>query len=129
MLDTATVINRFTILSGIETADNRIQAICLSSASHVSSLLKSNEYEEDIRVINAAASDAYYVWVMLECVGDDADYKSFRAGDITIHSNSSARIEAARLLRQEAFENASVFFKDNSFYFGGVDTDDSSCAV
>jgi hypothetical protein len=123
-MDLSFVIERFLLLSSIESADDKIRSLCRVSAEYVQNALREDTAENDVRVIDAAACDAFYRWVLLKNATDPQAIKSFRAGDITVEGDLNCVTDAALKLRNEAFESLKGLIDDKGFYFGEVLIDD-----
>ena len=125
MLNTSSVIQRFLVISGADEADDQIETLCACSALKIGEMLKNADDSNDDRVIYAAACDAYYQWVLIGFAASDESYRSMKAGDITVTSDSAAVLNAAKTLRDNSLESISALLSDNCFYFSEVDIDDA----
>mgnify|MGYP006916022898 CR=1 FL=1 len=125
MIDVSPVIARFLLLCDRQQSDEKIQSLCQSSAQKISSLIKEDADESDDRLINAAACDAFYQWILLNRAVDSDALKSFRAGDITVENDADAVTSAAYNLKKEAFEALDGLIRDKGFYFSEVDINDA----
>ncbi len=120
MIDVSLVTERFLLLASLSAADETVEALCQSGAERVEHMVKENADLSDSRLINAAASDAFYQWSLINKAGAKDDFKSFRAGDITVQNDVGVSLDAARIIRDEAFETAADLLDDRDFYFGEV---------
>ncbi|MBO4339587.1 MAG: hypothetical protein J5877_06715 [Clostridia bacterium] len=120
MIDTSLVEERFLLLSSLSEADETVEALCQSGVSKVEHMLKSDADLTDVRVIDAAAGDAFYQWILIKKSADTDSFRSFRAGDITVQNDVSVSLEAAGKIRDEAFKAISDLLIDRDFYFGEV---------
>jgi hypothetical protein len=125
VLDNSTVTARFLVISGISETDARINALCGCSALKIGEMLRSSASETDERVIYAAACDAYYQWVLIGCAASDEAFKSMKAGDITLTSDSKSVLSAAKQLKESSLNAILPMLRDDSFYFSEVDADDA----
>lgn len=124
MIDISSVTERFLLISDLSQTDEKISALCRASTDRIQSILSENADEDDDRVINAAACDAFYQWTLIERATDGDYIKSFRAGDITVESDGKELTDAAMKLKKEAFDALAGLIADNGFYFGEVKIDD-----
>jgi len=124
MIDTSLVIDNFLLLASIGLEDDTIELLCQSSSQRIEHLLKEDADRTDDRLIFAAASDAYYQWVLMKKTVSDDTFESFRAGDITVENDNAVSIEAARTVRDEAFDAITDLLDDRRFYFGEVQIND-----
>lgn len=120
MIDVSLVTERFLLLACMSAADETVEALCQSGADRVEHMVKENADLSDSRLINAAASDAFYQWTLINKAASKDDFKSFRAGDITVQNDVGVSLDAARIIRDEAFETAADLLDDRDFYFGEV---------
>ena len=124
MIDVSLVTERFLLLASMSTADETVEVLCQSGADRVEHMAKENADLSDSRLINAAASDAFYQWALINKAGAKDDFKSFRAGDITVQNDVKVSLDAAKTIRDEAFITAANLLDDRDFYFGEVLIDD-----
>jgi len=120
MIDVSLVTERFLLLASMSAADETVEALCHSGAEKVEHMVKENADLSDSRLINAAASDAFYQWALINKAASKDDFKSFRAGDITVQNDVGISLDAAKTIRDESFETAADLFDDRDFYFGEV---------
>lgn len=120
MIDVSLVTERFLLLAAKSEADETIEALCQSGAQKLEHIVKEDADLDNALIINAAASDAFYNWVLINKAGSENDFKSFRAGDITVQNDVGFSLDAAKAIRDEAFETIADLFDDRDFYFGEV---------
>ena len=120
MIDVSSVTELFLMYASAENADETIQSLCQSSAYRIEQSVKPDTDMTDDRLIVAAASDAFYQWLLITKAESADSFESFRAGDITVKGNGSLPIEAAKKLKDEAFRALLPLLCDNGFYFGEV---------
>ena len=126
MLNVNTVLTRFILLSGLEQVSAQAALpLCTAACSEIDSLVKSGVSSTDERLITAAASEAYYQWVLKENSNTDNSLTGMKSGDISVSCDTSAVISAAEKLENNAFEAALPLFEDKKFYFGEVSVFDS----
>lgn len=112
------VLKMMTTLAGIDIAlDNpALLPFCTAAAEELDGRLKDKKDCNHHLVLNAAACTAYY----LVCLSDflsAGGISTFKAGDISMGSNSEEIIQTAAALRDHAMSAASMFFTDKGFYF------------
>ena len=120
MIDASRVTEKFLLLASIGQADDIIALLCQSGANKVEHLIRDDADRTDDRLIYAAASEAYYQWILNKKTACDDVFESFRAGDITVENDNAVSIEAAKVIRDEAFSAISDLLDDRQFYFGEV---------
>ncbi len=120
MIDVSLVTERFLLLASMSAADETVEALCQSGADRVEHMVKENADLSDSRLINAAASDAFYQWTLINRAASKDGFKSFRAGDITVQNDVGVSLDAATTIRDESFETAADLLDDRDFYFGEV---------
>lgn len=117
MTDYNAVKNELYVLTEYESGqldkyDGIIESVCDS----VSSQLKSSELEADKRIIHLAAAKCYYQILLLN---QSESLTSFKAGDIS-YTMSSASVEGARELYDQAVKDCADLLKTDSFAFEAV---------
>ncbi len=117
MTDYNAVKNELYVLTGYESGqldkyDNIIESICDS----VFSQIKTSELEEDRRVIYLAAAKCNYQILLLN---QSESLTSFKAGDIS-YTMSSASVEGARELYNQAVKDCADLLRNESFAFEAV---------
>ena len=120
MIDTSLVTDRFLMLASLENADETVQSLCQSGINKLESIINPDADDTDTRLVDAAAGDAFYQWVLINKAASKDDFKSFRAGDITIQNDVSKSVEAAKAIRDAAFDAIADLIEDRDFYFGEV---------
>lgn len=98
----------------------RAMPFCLSACAQLSKRLKNVKYEDEPAVINACVGIALYNYSLLNSTSQD-NFASFKAGDVTVSKSSSAILESAVKLRDEALLQATEYLKDVDFIFEAVD--------
>lgn len=98
----------------------RAMPFCLSACAQLSKRLKNVKYEDEPAVINACVGIALYNYSLLNSTSQD-NFASFKAGDVTVSKSSSAILESAVKLRDEALFQATEYLKDVDFIFEAVD--------
>lgn len=93
---------------------------CASACTELSNRLKDARFEDEPAVIFACAALAFYRYTLFSLAGNE-DFSSFKAGDITVSRSSSASVENAVKLRDEALISASGFLTDVDFAFEAVE--------
>lgn len=93
---------------------------CVAACTQLSKRLKDVKHEDEPSVINACAGIALYSYTLLQCSCSD-DFSSFKAGDVTVSKSSSATIENAVKIRDEALLQASEYLTDVDFVFKAVE--------
>ena len=129
MIDVQAVKGILASLTQASESDAQIVRLSTLCSAKLESMLRNEESGSDIRVITAAAYDAFYQWTLIALANDEASLKSMKAGDITVSCESKEILEAAREMKNSAFEAVTELLKDTSFYFGEVDIDESGLSV
>ncbi|MGN1202224.1 MAG: hypothetical protein ACI4RF_02940 [Eubacterium sp.] len=83
----------------------------------LSSVLKSAEDEDDVRIVNLCAVKAYYQIILTSDAEDGI--VSFTAGDVSYKKDSSA-VEKAKALVDMAMDNCCDLVQSGSFAFKAV---------
>lgn len=120
MIDAALIFNR---LQEITTIDDDGAVICLPLCSDVavefSSKVKFEKDESNPLVIYAAATTAFYRYMLLKCL-EDGGTTQFKAGDVTVTKSIDCVMQSAQKLRQDALIAATEYFCDDDFVFRQV---------
>ncbi len=120
MIDVIKVAKAVKRLMNIADDDNfSIIPTVTVACTELSDRLKSPEYADDERVVNAAVFLSYYRMVIKQLISDDAG-TSFKAGDITISQSPSLATEKAAALRDDALLSAAPLLSDMEFVFEQV---------
>ena len=120
MIDDSLVTERFLMLASLSEADEKVQTLCQSASLKLERIVRENTDLDNSLIINAAAADAFYRWALINKAGSQDDFKSFRAGDITVQNDVRVSLDAAKAIRNEAFEAIADLLEDRAFYFGEV---------
>lgn len=118
MIDTKLVEESLALMGNYDSGFETKYAAFISAAiKSVSDMLKSNESENDSRVVQLAAAKANY---SIKCAGSaDDDYASFTAGDVSV-TCSEKNTDNARDLYYSALYDCRSLVHDGGFAFLGV---------
>ncbi len=92
--------------------------LCRTAAQEVRERLRRDADPADPRLSRAAAGIVYYRWILLQNV-QNADVTYFKAGDVTVHRDTSAEMRAAQI-RDELLETALPLLRDERFLFRAI---------
>ncbi len=115
------ILNLFLLYANIpEELSLKYSDFCVNAVYQLRKELRSETLESDNggRLNTAAAALAFYKFSLTLSSVDDAQY--FKAGDITIHKDTSKRLECAKTLWENEREMIADLLKDKSFIFKSV---------
>ena len=92
---------------------------CQLAVAHISDRLYESTNSADVRLVAAAAGEAYYNY-MITAVNRLNDGESIKIGDLTIKNDNVTIIKNAKKLRDALFAAAGCLIEDDSFDFEGV---------
>ena len=93
--------------------------LCASAAAEIDGKIKDSAYEDNILVIEAAASIAYHKMILLKAANGDIE-TSFKAGDISVAHDLKNSLETASQIKESALKNAAPYLNDDGFLFRQV---------
>ncbi|MFY9198945.1 MAG: hypothetical protein WBK75_03595 [Acutalibacteraceae bacterium] len=121
MINASSVYNR---LCEITTLDSEGAATCLPLCAEVavefSEKLRCASDEANPAVIYAAATTAYYRYMLLKCL-EDGGVIQFKAGDVTVTKSVNCVMDAVQKIKKDALIAATPFFEDDGFVFKQVE--------
>ena len=117
MTDSNLVISELMLIMncGKEEAEHYGSYIQSVTAS-VCSLLKSNEYENDARIVHLCAAKAYYTILLTD---ENGSLSSFKAGDISYKVDNNS-LNNARILLENAYADCEQLTASGKFAFKAV---------
>lgn len=116
-------MNEWTVLECLHTLlplsdDERTEALplCRAAADEILERLKQGADADDPRLSRAAAGIVYHRW-MLRRSAQNADVSYFKAGDVTVRSDSKSGDARSAHIRDEMLEPALPLLRDERFLF------------
>jgi hypothetical protein len=119
LIDSWKVLAALRMNFAIDGTDEELMPLCSAAAAELEVRLRENADENDIRLINAAASSVNYRLCMKR-MNTGEEITSFKAGDVSISVSPSALIEKAEKEKSEAMLLALPLLADNEFVFRQV---------
>ncbi len=116
MIDISIVMEKFAFFAGITVVEaEEWRPLAVSSAQHIETRLKPGAAAKAVALLaSAAAADAYYGYCLLEGTRADA---AVTAGSVTVKTDYTARLTAAKSLRDNALAAIRTLLQDDGFAF------------